>query len=400
MTAAKGALVGLKVVDVSRVLGGPFCAQILADHGATVIKVEPPQGDDTREWGPPFQDGLSSYFTGLNRNKRSIALDFTQAKGREVLFRLLDGADVLVENFKTGTMERWGIGYDVLSKKYPALIHCRITGFGADGPFGGFPGYDAVAQALSGLMGINGTPQSGPVRMGVPIIDLCAGMNGAIGVLMALQERARSGKGQFLEVSLYDTGVSLLHPHAQNFFMSGKTPVPTGDAHPNLTPYDQYKTKTRNVFVGAGNDRQFRILCEALGRKELAEDARFRTNSDRLKNRVALDEILRAALLDVDAEALCKTLLEAGVPAGAVQRMPEVVAHPHTIHREMVVEKDGFRFTGIPVKMGRTPGAVHDIPPQFAEHGRAILKEAGYADAEIESLVGANAVVFERKKLR
>ncbi|MFN0042324.1 MAG: CaiB/BaiF CoA transferase family protein [Alphaproteobacteria bacterium] len=400
MTAHQGALSGLRVVDISRVLGGPYCAQILADHGAEVIKVEPPQGDDTREWGPPFQEGLSSYFAGLNRNKRSIALDLASPKGREVLHRLLEGADVLVENFKTGTMERWGIGYESLSKRYPKLIHCRVTGFGADGPFGGFPGYDAVAQALSGLMSINGTPQSGPVRVGIPIVDLCAGMNGAIGVLMALQERARSGKGQFLEVSLYDTGVALLHPHAQNYFMSGKTPAPTGDSHPNLTPYDQYKTKTRNVFIGAGNDRQFRILCAAIGKKELAEDARFRTNGERLKNRLELDDILRPAMLEVDAEDLCKRLLEAGVPAGAVQRMPEVVAHPHTVHREMVVEKDGFRFTGIPVKMGRTPGAVYSAPPQFAGQGREILKEAGYDDKAIDELVSDKAVVFERTKLR
>ncbi|MFO0997633.1 MAG: CaiB/BaiF CoA-transferase family protein [Alphaproteobacteria bacterium] len=394
-----GALTGLRVVDLSRVLGGPFCAQILADYGAEVIKVEPPQGDDTREWGPPFKDGLSSYFSGLNRNKRSIALDLGSPKGQEILFRLLEGADVLVENFKTGTMERWGIGYDSLKAKFPRLIHCRVTGFGADGPFGGFPGYDAVAQALSGLMSINGTPESGPVRVGIPIVDLCSGMNAAIGVLMAIYERARSGKGQFLEVSLYDTGVALLHPHAQNFFMSGKTPRPTGDSHPNLTPYDQYKTKTRNIFVGAGNDRQFRILCQELGVPELAQDERFRSNSDRLKNRVALDETLRALFLKHDAEALCMRLLAAGVPAGAVQAMPEVVEHPHTKHREMVVELEGYRGTGLPIKLQRTPGRVRAKPPHFAAEGRAILREVGYSENEIDALIEAKAVVTERRKL-
>lgn len=400
MKSNGGALTGLKVVDISRVLGGPYCGQILADHGADVVKVEPPQGDDTREWGPPFKDGISAYFSGLNRNKRSVALDLGSPKGQEVLFRLLEGADVLVENFKTGTMERWGIGYETLSKRFPGLIHCRVTGFGPDGPFGGFPGYDAVAQALSGLMSINGTPESGPVRVGIPIIDLCAGMNAAIGVLMALYERQKSGKGQFLEVSLYDTGVALLHPHAANFFMSGKTPTPTGDSHPNLTPYDQYKTKTRNVFVGAGNDRQFRILCQELGVPELAEDERFRTNSDRLKNRKALDEALRALFLKADPEELCKRLLAAGVPAGAVQAMPEVVGHPHTKHREMVVELDGYQGTGIPVKLGRTPGRVRSKPPQFAAEGKAILKEAGYADAEIDALTKDGVVFTERRKLR
>ncbi|MCX7355160.1 MAG: CaiB/BaiF CoA-transferase family protein [Alphaproteobacteria bacterium] len=400
MSKNGGALAGLKVVDISRVLGGPYCGQILADHGADVVKVEPPQGDDTREWGPPFKEGISAYFSGLNRNKRSVALDLGSKKGQEVLFRLLEGADVLVENFKTGTMEKWGIGYDALSKKFPGLIHCRVTGFGADGPFGGFPGYDAVAQALSGLMSINGTPESGPVRVGIPIIDLCAGMNAAIGVLMAIYERQKSGKGQFLEVSLYDTGVALLHPHAANFFMSGKTPTPTGDSHPNLTPYDQYATKTRNVFVGAGNDRQFRILCQELGVPELADDPRFRVNSDRLTNRKDLDEALRALFLKADPEELCKRLLAAGVPAGAVQAMPEVVAHPHTKHREMVVELDGYQGTGIPTKLGRTPGSVRRKPPQFAADGQAILKEAGYSDAEIDGLVKDGVVFTERRKLR
>ena len=400
MSKNGGALAGLKVVDISRVLGGPYCGQILADHGADVVKVEPPQGDDTREWGPPFKEGISAYFSGLNRNKRSVALDLGSKKGQEVLFRLLEGADVLVENFKTGTMEKWGIGYDTLSKKFPGLIHCRVTGFGPDGPFGGFPGYDAVAQALSGLMSINGTPQSGPVRVGIPIIDLCAGMNAAIGVLMALYERQKSGKGQFLEVSLYDTGVALLHPHAANFFMSGKTPVPTGDSHPNLTPYDQYKTQTRNVFVGAGNDRQFRILCQELGVPELADDPRFRVNSDRLKNRKELDETLRALFLKADPEELCKRLLAAGVPAGAVQAMPEVVNHPHTKHREMVVELDGYQGTGIPTKLGRTPGSVRRKPPQFAADGQAILKEAGYSETEIDGLVKDGVVFTERRKLR
>ena len=400
MSKNGGALAGLKVVDLSRVLGGPYCGQILADHGADVVKVEPPQGDDTREWGPPFKDGISAYFSGLNRNKRSVALDLGSKKGQEVLFRLLDGADVLVENFKTGTMEKWGIGYDALAKKFPGLIHCRVTGFGADGPFGGFPGYDAVAQALSGLMSINGTPQSGPVRVGIPIIDLCAGMNAAIGVLMAIYERQKSSKGQFLEVSLYDTGIALLHPHAANYFMSGKTPTPTGDSHPNLTPYDQYATKTRNVFVGAGNDRQFRILCQELGVPELADDPRFRVNSDRLKNRKDLDEALRALFLKADPEELCKRLLAAGVPAGAVQAMPEVVNHPHTKHREMVVELDGYQGTGIPTKLGRTPGSVRRKPPQFAADGQAILKEAGYSEAEIDGLVKDGVVFTERRKLR
>ena len=384
-------------MDLTRVLGGPLCTQILADHGAEVIKVEPPQGDETREWGPPFKQGLSSYYAGVNRNKRSMALDLRTEKGREVLIRLLEGADVLVENFKTGTMEKWGIGYEVLKDRFPGLIHCRITGFGADGPFGGFPGYDGVGQALSGLMSINGTPASGPLRVGVPVVDLCAGMNAATGILMALLERAESGQGQFLEVSLYDTGVALLHPHAPNYFMSGEAPKLTGDSHPNLAPYDQYETRTVNIFVAAGNDRQFRRLCEALAVPGLADDARYRTNSDRLQNRDALDAALRPLFLEYDAEELCRRLLASGVPAGAVQRLPDVFEHPHTRHRQMMVELDGYRGTGIPIKFARTPGSVRRAPPQFGASGREILAEAGFSAQEVEALVRDGALIEQRK---
>lgn len=198
--ASSGALAGIKVIDLSRVLGGPYCTQMLGDHGAEIIKVEPPQGDETRTWGPPFQGDAASYFIGVNRNKRGIVLDLSKPQGREVLFRLLDGADVLVENFKTGTLEKWGMGYeDVLKARFPRLIHCRVSGFGADGPLGGYPGYDAVVQGMAGLMSVNGEPDGAPVRVGVPVVDLATGMNATIAILMAVIERARSGKGQFVE---------------------------------------------------------------------------------------------------------------------------------------------------------------------------------------------------------
>ena len=232
-----GALAGFRVVDLTRVLGGPFCTQLLSDHGAEVIKVEPPQGDEVRDWGPPFKDGLSAYFAGVNRNKKSVGLDLRNDRGQEVLFKLLDGADVMIDNFKSGSLEKWGIGYeDVLSKKFPSLIYCSITGFGADGPFGGFPGYDAVAQALSGQISVNGAPESGPTRIGVPIIDLATGLYAAIGILLAAEERRKSGKGQRVDTALFDTGVALLHPQAANYIMSGKAPVLTGNSHPNISP--------------------------------------------------------------------------------------------------------------------------------------------------------------------
>jgi len=216
-TQGAGPLAGFKVVDLSRVLGGPYCTQILADYGADVIKIEPPQGDEVRDWGPPFKDGLSAYFAGVNRNKRALALDLGREAGRQVLLRLLEEADVLIENFKPGGMRRWGIGYEeVLAARFPRLIYCAITGFGDAGPFGGFPGYDAIAQALAGNISINGAADSGPVRVGIPLVDLGTGLYAAIGILMAAQERQRSGKGQRVDATLFDTGVALMHPHAAN----------------------------------------------------------------------------------------------------------------------------------------------------------------------------------------
>ncbi|MFT6556253.1 CaiB/BaiF CoA transferase family protein [Sneathiella sp.] len=396
---SKSALSGLKVIDLSRVLGGPFCTQILADHGAEVIKVEPPQGDETRTWGPPFnENGLSAYFSGANRNKRSIALDIRDDKGKEILLKLLEDADILVENFKTGSLEKWGLGYeDVLSEKFPRLIHCRVTGFGADGPFGGFPGYDAVIQAWAGLISINGSPESGQVRVGIPLVDLGTGMNAVIGILMAVNERHTSGKGQSVEASLYDTGIQLQHPHAPNTLMSGNAPKLTGNSHPNIAPYDLYQTASAPVFLGIGNNGQFRKLCEALGRPEIPSDARFVDNSARLAHRDDLNSILGELLKDRDGVELATELLKAGVPAGAAMSVPEALAHPHTKHREMVVEKDGYSGTGIAIKMSRTPGAVRSVPPGFGVNGRDILREIGYDESEISSL-SETGILWENPK--
>ena len=399
MSQQQGALAGLRVIDLTRVLGGPFCTQTLSDHGAEVIKVEPPQGDEVRDWGPPFRDGVASYYVGINRNKRTMALDLAQPQGRDVLLRLLERADVLVENYKTGTFEKWGIGYhDVLAKRFPKLIHCKISGFGPDGPRGGMPGYDAVVQAMSGLMSINGTQDSGPTRIGNPIVDLGTGLSAAIAILMAAYERQRSGKGQYVEVSLYDTAVSLLHPQAANFFMSGQKPVITGNAHPNITPYDAFPTRTKQIFLAVGNDRQFARLCAELGRPELAQEARFRTNKDRRENRPALTEILRDLLASQDAEALADRLLEAGVPAGAVQDIPGVMADAHTRHNGMVVEDGAYTGTGTPMKFSRTPARRAEAPHPFGADNRAVLRESGFSDDEIKSLIADGIVLEERRK--
>ena len=361
MTA--GALAGIRVLDISRILGGPYCGQILGDHGADVLKVEPPQGDDTRTWGPPFKDGVASYYHGLNRNKRTMALDLASEDGRAALLALVAEADVLIENFKTGTMERWGIGYDQLSKRFPRLVWCRVSGFGADGPLGALPGYDAAVQAMTGIMSINGEADGGPMRVGLPVVDMVTGLNAVIGVLLALQERQRSGRGQFVEAALYDSGLSLLHPHAANWFLDGRTPQRTGNAHPNIYPYDALATGTDPVFVAVGNDRQFASFCRCIGLPELAQDERYRTAGARSVHREGLKQQLEAALADFDGVTLVDQLMAAGVPAAPVLSVDAALTHPHTAHRDMVVEMEGgYRGVGSPVKLSRTPASYRHAP--------------------------------------
>ncbi|TKT69640.1 CoA transferase [Aquamicrobium sp. LC103] len=384
--AAAGSLSGLRVIDASRVLGGPYCAQILGDHGAEVIKIEPPQGDETRAWGPPFQGDAASYFLGLNRNKKCIAIDLSLPAGRELLLELLASADVFIENFKTGTLERWGIGCDVLQERFPSLVHCRVSGFGADGPYGGRPGYDAVIQALCGLMSVNGEKGGEPLRMGIPVVDMVTGLNAALGILMALQERQRSGRGQFVEAALYDCGISLMHPHLPNHYLGGKVPAPSGNAHPNITPYDTYATASQPLFLAVGNNRQFERLCGELGKPELAGDERFATNAARGANRSALKEEIEALLASHEADEISQRLIAAGVPCGPVRSIDAVVADPHTAAREMIVDIGDYRGTGSPIKLSRTPATYRQRPPAFAEHTDEILRARGisieqYADA-------------------
>lgn len=364
MTLRTGALDGVRVIDLSRVLAGPYSTQILGDHGADVLKIEPPGGDETRAWGPPFQDGVASYFLGLNRNKRNIVLDFKKEEDRATLLDLLEDADVLVENFKSGTLEKWGLGYnEVLAPRFPRLIHCCVSGFGPDGPFGGLPGYDAAVQASAGLMSVNGDAEGPPTRMGIPVVDIFTGMNAALGVLLALQERARSGLGQSIDVSLYDSAVSVLHPFAPNYLYSGKVPHRVGNAHPNISPYDSYETQTGPIFLAVGNDRQFRKMLDILGKPELADDTRFGSNADRVINRVDLKVELEALLADWECGELENTLIHGGVPCGAVRTVDKVLAEPHTKHRNMLVEIDDYKGIGSPIKMSRSTATYRLKPP-------------------------------------
>ncbi len=392
-----GALSGIRVIDLTRVLGGPYCTMILSDHGADVIKIEPPQGDEVRAWGPPFLDGTASYFLGVNRNKRSIALDLSKPEGREVLLRLLDGADVLVENYKPGSMEKWGIGYDTLFQRFPRLVHCRVSGFGATGPLGGLPGYDAIVQAMVGLMSINGEPGSGPLRMGTPVVDLATGLYSTIAILMALQERERSGQGQYVDMTLHDCGMALLHPQAANHFLNGKRPAATGNPHPNISPYSKFRTATCEIFVACGNEPAWRKFCAFLGLDSLVDDPRFATNGDRVVNRGDLNTILEARLLTEDGHALCDRMLKAGLPAGPVLYVDEAMAAPHTETRNMVAEIGEFRALNTPIKLSRTPGGARTAPPRFNEHGDEVLSGAGYSAEEIAALK-AQGILVERQR--
>ena len=395
MTIKTGALSGIKVVDLSRVLGGPYCTQALADHGAEVIKLEPLTGDETRGWGPPFDGDLAAYFKGVNRNKLSLAVDLSVAQGKDVLIRLLEEADVLVENFKPGTLERWGLEYDTLKTRFPRLIHCSITGFGADGPLGGLPGYDAVIQAMAGLMSVNGDENSGPTRVGLPVVDLVTGLNALTGVLLALAERTRSGQGQYVDISLYDCGMSLLHPHVPNYLASGNLPRLTGNAHPNICPYDSYSTGSVPVFLAIGNDGQFRKLCEFIGAATLPVDERFANNAQRLRHRDELKALLEQKLADHDGLVLAEQLMALGVPCGAIANVQAVVDHPHTRHRHMIWRQGDYQGLGSPIKLSRTPPAFRHSPPQLGEHTRAVLASHGF-DAEAIASLQANGVIPAR----
>lgn len=395
-----GALDGVRVIDLTRVLGGPFCTQWLGDHGADVIKVEPPHGDDVRHWGPPFDEevGAASYFLGINRNKRGMSLDLGSEKGREALKRMLATADVLVENFKPGGMEKWGLAYEALEKEFPRLIHCRISGFGGDGPLGGLPGYDAVVQAQAGLMSVNGPAGGEPTRIGIPLVDIGTGIAAGFGIAMALYEREKSGRGQYIDMTLYDTAVSLLFPHYANYFLAGVHPTLTGNNHPNLSPYDVYPTKTADVFIAGGNQGQFRRMCEVLGVPEAVDDPRFSSNSQRLQHQAKLRALFEPLMAAWDGEELARALMAKGVPAGAVLETHEVVAAPHTLHREMTVDIDGFRTTGNPIKMSRTPARPdRRKPPKFGEETRRVLAEVGYSEDEIDAMIAAGAALDRPK---
>jgi formyl-CoA transferase len=328
-----------------------------------------------------------------------MGLDLTTDSGCQVLLRLLENADVLIENYKPGTMERWDLGYEeVLKHKFPRLIHCRVSGFGADGPLGGFPGYDAIIQAMAGWFSVNGETGSTPTRLGLAMVDMGTGLYSTIAILMAVAEREKSGQGQYLDMTLYDCAVSLMHPHIVNYNYSGKVPVATGNSHPNISPYDTYRTKSVDIFIGAGNNRAFGKLCNALGNPGLIDDERFINNIDRVNNRDELKAELESSLMKIDGNEIAIHLAKAGLAAGPIHDTAQVVAHPHTIHREMSIDDDGYKMTGTPIKLSRTPGSIRRKPPKYGEHTDELLRSFGFSNEEISELVDSKTVLKKREK--
>jgi crotonobetainyl-CoA:carnitine CoA-transferase CaiB-like acyl-CoA transferase len=396
----QGPLAGIRVIDLTRVYAGPLCTQTLADQGADVVKVEPPVGDETRNWGTKLDEDRSTYFNGLNRNKRSIALDLSTEAGREVLLRLLEGADVLIHNFKLGTLPKWGLGYEhVLSKRFPRLVQCTITGFGNKGPLAGMAGYDVAVQGFVGLASINGEAGSGGTKIGLPLVDHATGLSAVNAILMALFERERSGLGQHVGVSLYNTGLTMLHPAAAGWMATGKIPRPTGNTEHWVAPYGAYPCADGNVFTGAGNDRSFAKLMQVLGAPEVAEDPRFRTNADRVRNRESLDAAITACTEHRSSNDVAMDILEAGLAAGPFLNLEQVFNHPQVAANEMLIDTPEFQGTGLPMIFLRTPGAFHAPPPHFAAHTDEVLAEAGLRAEDIARFEASGGILRARSPI-
>jgi succinate--hydroxymethylglutarate CoA-transferase len=389
----QGALAGVRVLDLTRILAGPLCTMMLGDMGADVIKVEPPgAGDDTRSWGPPFAAGESAYYLGVNRNKRSITLNMAVKSGQEVLAGLIRKADVLVENFKVGTLEKWGFDNEWLKANAPRVVRCSITGYGSVGPKAGLPGYDFILQAESGLMGITGEPDGTPMKYGVAIVDICTGMLACNSVLAALNARHSTGRGQHVEVSLFDSGLAMLANVAANHLVSGKNAGRFGNGHPNIVPYTAYPTGDDMIAVAVGNDGQFAKFSAVLGHAEWATDPRFIKNPDRIGSRDALDALIKSELKRQGAEAWIEQLMAAGIPCGRINNVAQALAAPHAIARDMVTTVEHptagtVKMLGIPFRFSDTPASIRRAPPLLGQHTEAVLREElGFSDTRIAEL--------------
>ena len=399
MSTDDAPLSGLTVLDFTRVLSGPYCTMLLGDMGARVIKLEQPgRGDDTRAWGPPFINGESAYFLSINRNKESLTLDLKSAAARAVLDSLLERADVLVENFRPGTMERLGLSYDVLAKRYPRLVYCSISGFGQTGPRSAEPGYDAVIQGEAGLMSITGDATGPPFRLGVAIADIVSGMFAAQGIAMALLARTRTGRGQRVDIGMLDATAALLTYQAGIYFATGGTPGRMGNRHPTIVPYETFQASDGDFVIAVGNDEQWRRFCRIAGLESIANDDRFATNRGRVVHYQELRPLLAERLRTRNRQEWVRELKSAGVPCGSVRDIGEVLQDRQLDARQMIetidhVSAGSIRLLGVPIKLSDTPGAVRTAPPGLGEHTDRILRDdCGLTTEDIDALRASNTI--------
>jgi formyl-CoA transferase/CoA:oxalate CoA-transferase len=395
---ASGPLAGLTVLDLTRVLSGPYCTMLLADMGARVIKIEQPgRGDETRAWGPPFVAGESAYFLSINRNKESVTLDFKQPGGRTALDRLIERADVLVENFRPGTLDRLGLGYTAISAAHPRLIYCSISGFGQTGPRRHQAGYDAVMQAEGGLMSVTGAADGPAFRVGVAIADLVAGLLAAQGIVLALYSRDRTGRGQHVDVGMLDGVVSLLTYHASMHLTTATMSQRVGNRHATIAPYDTFTAADGELFLAVGNDDQFRRFCEVTGLQTLLTDDRFATNPSRVVHHRELRDRIVPVLQERPRSHWSEVLTRAGVPCGAVRDVPDALSDPQLVARNMIeaVEHAAagtLKVLGVPIKLSETPGSVRTAPPTLGQHTAQVLAEIGMTMDEIDGLRRVSAI--------
>ncbi len=386
------ALDDVTILDLSHALAGPFASTLLADYGADVIKIEPLDGDIARTWGPPFHGAETAYFVNLNRNKRSLALDLKHPEGRAIFFRLLAGADVVLENLRVGAVARLGLDYACVAAQQPRIVYCSISGFGQDGPYRDRAALDLVVQAESGMISVTGEPGGRGVRCGVSIADLTAGLYAVVGILTALHARERTGAGQFVDVSMLEGQLGLLSGMIGAYLADGIVPQPLGTAYGALLPYQTFRTRTRDIAVGIGSDKLWRTFCPLIGLERIRDDPRFATNAARNANRAALVTLLQEAFLTRSYEEWESILQSAGIPVGAINTLDQVVAHPQVAARGVLVESvhptaGPVRSVGPPVRLSRTPGAVRRPAPLLGEHSGEILRERlGMSEAEIDRL--------------
>ena len=391
-------LQGIRVIDFSQILAGPFCTMLLADMGADVVKVEKPNGgDDTRRYGPPFIEGESAAFLTLNRNKRSIVLDLKNEQGLGVVRRMLADADVMLHNFRPGVVERMGLGYDDVSALNPAIVYCAVSGFGATGPYSQRAGFDLVAQGMSGLMSINGFPDSPPAKVGVPMADLNTGMFCAYGILTAYINRLATGKGQHVDASLLESGMAYTLYESATYFATGEVAGPLGSAHRMIAPYQAFATQDGYINIGAANQNNWERMCRAVGRDALLDDARFASNPERMVNIQSLTPIMEETFRTQTTAHWVEVLERAGVPCGPIYNIEQVYADPQVQSRDMAVELQhpkagGIRNIGVAVKLSDTPGSVRTPAPLLGQHTDDVLAEFGYAEAEIAALRQSGAL--------